>query len=552
MKKSIQKFAFLLGAILLISLNSKAQTLSFEERLDCKRTVEKIYWEHRIWPSENKTPKPPFEKIVPDSILSQKVEDEIRKENALEILWQKPITGKQIQAEIERIIKNTKEPEKLREIFEALGNDPYKIAQGFALPILADRLIRNYYSKDERFHISLKEKALSEIKAISSVEQMKNTSGIYSEVIFVKDENLIDKKGKAKNEVEEILCDEAEWERLQNLPAGKVSFLMEDEFQFYSEAVLEKVKDKIKVGYIIFKKKPFEEWWEENKQSFPLKIKEIAFQYNIANLNLNNSGCTNDDMWIPFFPAPERRAFHTAVWTGTEMIVWGGAVSTLNNPAYFVSTGGKYNPLTDTWTPVSKINAPSPRRYHTAVWTGNEMIVWGGDVGGGNKTNTGGRYNPFTDTWAPTSTIGAPSPRKNHNAVWTGDRMIVWGGMDSTGEKYDPTTDTWEPISTINAPSPREGNIAVWNETELVIWGGYNGSNYLNDGYMYHPQNDTWSPLSSYFAATPRAYHTAVFSRDKDQMIIWGGYDGSKYLRDGYIYDFDTNTWAGISNFNSP
>ena len=55
------------------------------------------------------------------------------------------------------------------------------------------------------------------------------------------------------------------------------------------------------------------------------------------------------------------------------MIIWGGqdAVSDLN-------TGGRYNPGTDSWTATSTINAPSLRTLHTAVWTGHEMIIWGG------------------------------------------------------------------------------------------------------------------------------------------------------------------------------
>ena len=32
----------------------------------------------------------------------------------------------------------------------------------------------------------------------------------------------------------------------------------------------------------------------------------------------------------------------------------------------------------DTWTATSTANAPSGRDGHTAVWTGSEMIVWGG------------------------------------------------------------------------------------------------------------------------------------------------------------------------------
>ena len=43
-----------------------------------------------------------------------------------------------------------------------------------------------------------------------------------------------------------------------------------------------------------------------------------------------------------------------------------------------MNTGGRYNPSTDSWTPPAPPNAPTGRDFHTAVWTGSEMIVWGG------------------------------------------------------------------------------------------------------------------------------------------------------------------------------
>ena len=66
---------------------------------------------------------------------------------------------------------------------------------------------------------------------------------------------------------------------------------------------------------------------------------------------------------------------HTAVWTGSEMIVWGGIDSTVPT---CLTRGGRYNPSTDSWTATSTTNAPTGRNFHTAVWTGSEMIVWGG------------------------------------------------------------------------------------------------------------------------------------------------------------------------------
>jgi hypothetical protein len=64
----------------------------------------------------------------------------------------------------------------------------------------------------------------------------------------------------------------------------------------------------------------------------------------------------------------------------------------------------------DSWSAISTTNAPDARDYHTAVWTGSEMIIWGGETEEFVNVNTGGRYNPSTDSWTATSTTDAPFP----------------------------------------------------------------------------------------------------------------------------------------------
>jgi uncharacterized protein (TIGR03437 family) len=113
------------------------------------------------------------------------------------------------------------------------------------------------------------------------------------------------------------------------------------------------------------------------------------------------------------------------------MIIWGGFSNNFN----LLNSGARYNPMTDLWTVTSTTGAPSMRLNHTAVWTGTEMIVWGGVSGG----TTGGRYNPATDSWVATSTTNAPVGRENHTAIWTGNEMIVWGGENPGGRYTTPT-----------------------------------------------------------------------------------------------------------------
>ena len=46
---------------------------------------------------------------------------------------------------MDRMAQHTKQPEVLRELFEALGNDPFVIAECLARPVLSERLVTNLY-----------------------------------------------------------------------------------------------------------------------------------------------------------------------------------------------------------------------------------------------------------------------------------------------------------------------------------------------------------------------------------------------------------------------
>src|SRR5436190_81053 len=143
---------------------------------------------------------------------------------------------------------------------------------------------------------------------------------------------------------------------------------------------------------------------------------------------------------------------------------WGGT-----NGSGALITGGKYNPLTDTWTTTTTTNAPLGRYRHTAVWSGTEMIVWGGRNAAFScfDLNTGGKYNPVTNSWTVITVTNAPSERESHTTVWTGNEMVVWGGHTydcnppfnqiplGNGAKYNPGTDTWTATTNTNAPTAR-------------------------------------------------------------------------------------------------
>ena len=276
-----------------------------------------------------------------------------------------------------------------------------------------------------------------------------------------------------------------------------------------------------------------------------------------GNLNTGGKYKPNTDSWTatkaPTLPAT--RSNQTALWTGSEMIIWGG----FNLPAGSVNSGARYDPSTDSWTATSITNAPTRRMANALIWTGSEMIVWGGwDTN--HVFNTGARYNPASNTWTAMTVTNAPTARLQHTAVWTGSKMIIWGGASNTtgtvnsGGLYDPGTDSWTATSTTNAPERRTQHAAVWTGSEMIVWGGGSANNaHFNTGGKYNPNTDSWTTISTTNAPAGRSLLTAAWTGN--EMIVWGGniYDGvSHYFNTGGRYNPGTDSWIATSTVNAP
>ena len=211
--------------------NDSQRTLTFAQRVAYQRAIEEVYWRRPYLAKENLNPKPPLDAVMSQAELENKVTDYLRDSQALENNWQRPITGEQLQAEMDRMARDTKQAEVLRELFEALGNDPFVIAECLARPTLVER-----------------DFAIAETGTPS----------------------LEDSRGKVQT-------------KSRNVPNAK---------------------------------------------------------YTLPTISYAATGCT-PDTWTrtSTADAPTRRVNHTAVWTGSEMIVWGGSDS--RQPS---NTGGRYNP----------------------------------------------------------------------------------------------------------------------------------------------------------------------------------------------------------------
>lgn len=546
------------------------------------RAIESVYWRHRIWPSSNPGPKPTLAKILPEATVKSRTVDALKKPEALRRFWSQSISGRQIQAEMDRMASHTKSPRVLRELFAALDNDPARVAESLALPLLADRILRSSYSRDLRFHEGVRRRAQAAIAGMGDAAHLRDMDGDYSEMEFVHRPRpgAVDLGG----DVSPLGTDD--WQALirslatifdvgpmadsrsrpgetpspsdvatlqARLPLHSLSPLQEGDDRFTVKALLGISSDRVKIGTVTWYKRPFDDWWSEVSPDLEPEPGIPVFDYVLP--IIADRPCENDAWASVRTEFPYGRSAHSAVWTGDEMIVWGGW-----SPIGYINTGYRYNPATDTWIATrADATAPTARRAHTAVWTGREMIVWGGSNGA--DLNTGGRYDPVTDHWEPMKVDAVtPTARSGHSMVWTGNEVIVWGGGGSlkTGGRYDPSSDSWTATNADSTcPDGRRAHTAVWTGTDMIVWGGERPGFYfgqpqdVNTGGRYDPATDTWT-------ATPpgggsRTQHTAVWTGA--EMIVWGGlhyvYDPFRgglqdiaRLNSGARYDPVSGTWA--------
>jgi N-acetylneuraminic acid mutarotase len=202
----------------------------------------------------------------------------------------------------------------------------------------------------------------------------------------------------------------------------------------------------------------------------------------INSSNMLNDGALYDpaaNSWsaLPLANVPEARANAAAVWAGDRLIVWGGegASGELGTGAQLTFSNG----LPVAWAALSATNAPSARSAHSAVWTGSRMIVWGGQAGS-SPLGDGSSYNPQGNVWQALNMTNAPEARSDHAALWTGSDMVVTCGAGasgalSTSAAYDPVAAQWRSLGSSGAPVVRSVPGAVWSGTGIVLFGGLNG-----------------------------------------------------------------------------
>ena len=221
-----------------------------------------------------------------------------------------------------------------------------------------------------------------------------------------------------------------------------------------------------------------------------------------------------------------------------------------------------------TWSP----NGPLPRGGHSAVLdtSTNRMTVFGGD--GSSNTNPPQNLNDVWVLVAPANALGGsarnwlplhptgtpPAPRYGHSAGYDpgSNRMIIFGGAEGhsspcandvwalTNANGIGGTSAWIQLSPSGGPpAARWGQGGAYDPTSntLIVFGGNNCfSGYFSDVWILANANGvsgnpSWTKLSASGGPVPRSWSGTVYDSTSNELVVFGGYDGSTYVNDVWV-----------------
>lgn len=170
------------------------------------------------------------------------------------------------------------------------------------------------------------------------------------------------------------------------------------------------------------------------------------------------------------------------------------------------------------WQPMAA-SPLSPRQGAVGTWTGEELIVVGGDAQPPCPPTAdctyepefladGAAYDPDTDTWRRIADV--PEPVAGAVAAWNGEEVIVVDG--DTTHAYDPAGDSW---STLGELPEGDGDPALVSGSGTLAYVSYD-----QPGRTERPSSDAlldlemgeWSPLPS-----------DPFGESYDRSLAWDG-----------------------------
>ena len=247
--------------------------------------------------------------------------------------------------------------------------------------------------------------------------------------------------------------------------------------------------------------------------------------------------CALVGSWTEQASYPIAVSGHAVVAQGGNVYSFGGIA---NNIA--IANAYKYDPATNTWTPIASL--PAPRGWFSGTTDSTYIYLLGGVDQNFNTTATLWRYDPVSNTY-DTSLPAYTIPTYFHASAYLNGKIYrIAGraiGTDFHVEVYDIATNTWSMAA--NYPVANHSLMAVALGSYIY---GAGGNAFPDKTYRYDPNTDTWDDAA--VADLPAGRSAAASGAYNGRWILAGGDVNFAISTSAIAWDPVTNTWSDLAN----
>lgn len=115
-------------------------------------------------------------------------------------------------------------------------------------------------------------------------------------------------------------------------------------------------------------------------------------------------------------------------------------------------------------------------------------------------------------------------------------------GIAVAGRVGQPTSSS---PSSSEGPSRRFGYVSVVHNNKFVLFGGFDGARWLNDMFEFDLGTKTWKRIEAR-GTLPSMRSCPAWAKDDRYVYIHGGYDGVERKADFFACDLSTYTWTEL------
>ena len=241
--------------------------------------------------------------------------------------------------------------------------------------------------------------------------------------------------------------------------------------------------------------------------------------------------------WRTLAPMPSaRQEVSTAVFNGRVYVIAG-----FTSAGASTSTVEAYDPGSNTWFAAGAI--PILNNHNNAAFVGGALYTFGG------LSNFTYRYNPQTDTWTPV----APSHFQHGGTAAVGvidGKIYVAGGtgpgmMQNELEYYDPPNNHWVVRAPMNIPRNHTAGAVI--DGKFYVVGGRGSAAAPTALEVYDPVMNSWTTL----APMPTGRSGIAAAAVNGQLWVFGG-ELPNLHPEVEVYNPISNTWRRLANMPTP